>query len=106
MSSIGRTSPRSSRKQQIEAELRFHRAEHHPLTADGERYVPHRFRDGLYRVANPALGRTKHHAANQIAITADEIAGYLQKGLLRGEISGQVNLVAASEINASIILRS
>ena len=57
----------------------------------------------MYRVADPALGRTKHHAANQIAITAEEIAGYLQKGFLlrmRGEISGQVNLIAASEIKA------
>jgi hypothetical protein len=55
----------------------------------------------MYRVADPALGRTKHHAANQIAITAEEIGGYLQKGFLlrmRGEISGQVNLIAASEI--------
>lgn len=71
------------------------------VAADGERFVPHRFRDGMYRVANPALGPTKHHAANQIAITADEIGGYLKRGYLlrmRGQISGQVNLVAASEI--------
>jgi hypothetical protein len=57
----------------------------------------------MYRVADPALGRTKHHAANQIAITAEEIGGYLQKGFLlrmRGEISGQVNLIAVSEIKA------
>jgi hypothetical protein len=57
----------------------------------------------MYRVANPALGRTKHHATNQIAITAEEIAGYLRKGFLlrmRGEISAQVNLIAASEIKA------
>jgi hypothetical protein len=57
----------------------------------------------MYRVADPALGRTKHHAANQIAITAEEIGGHLRKGFLlrmRGEISGQVNLIAASEIKA------
>jgi hypothetical protein len=57
----------------------------------------------MYRVADPALGRTKHHAANQIAITVEEIASYLQKGFLlrmRGEISGQANLIAASEIRA------
>ncbi len=71
------------------------------IAQDGERFTPHCYRDGLYRVANPALGRTKHHAANQIAIRADEIGAYLQKGFLlrmRGEISGQVNLIAASKI--------
>lgn len=63
--------------------------------------MPHRFGDGLYRVANPTLGRTKHHSANQIAIRADEIASYLAKGFLlrmRGEDKGQVNLIAAAEI--------
>lgn len=68
---------------------------------DGERYIPHRFRDGFYRMADPALGRVKHHAANQIAVRGYEIEGYLQKGFLlrmRGEVSGQVNLISASEI--------
>jgi hypothetical protein len=58
----------------------------------------------MYRVADPALGRTKHHAANQIAVTAAEIGDYLNRGFLlrmRGEISGQVNLIAASEIKAT-----
>ncbi len=71
------------------------------VTADGERYVPHRFRDGLFRVADPALGPIKHHAHNQIAVREEEIADYLRRGFLlrmRGEISGQVNLIAASEI--------
>ncbi|ODT21118.1 MAG: hypothetical protein ABS35_18275 [Kaistia sp. SCN 65-12] len=71
------------------------------ISLDGERYVPHSFRDGLYRVADPALGRVKHHAENQIAIRGDEIEDYLRRGFLlrmRGEISGQVNLIAASEI--------
>jgi hypothetical protein len=70
----------------------------------GERFVPHRFSDGMFRVADPTLGRTKHHAANQIAIRTDEIAAYLKRGFLlrmRGERSGQVNLIAASEIVAS-----
>ncbi|MFC6775387.1 hypothetical protein [Methylobacterium gregans] len=43
----------------------------------------------------------KHHAANQIAARDDEIAAYLQRGFLlrmRGELSGQVNLIAAGEI--------
>lgn len=71
------------------------------ISADGERYVAHRFRDGFYRMANPALGRVKHHAANQLSVDINEIAGYLEKGYLlrmRGETSGQVNLIAASEI--------
>jgi hypothetical protein len=59
----------------------------------------------MYRVADPALGRTKHHAANQIAITVEEIGAYIKAGYLlrmRGEASGQVNLVAASEIKEII----
>ena len=71
------------------------------IAEDGERYVPHRFRDGLYRMADPALGRVKHHAANQIAVRGHEIEEYLQKGFLlrmRGEVSVQGNLISASEI--------
>ena len=52
-------------------------------------------------MANPALGRTKHHAANQLSVDINEILGYLEKGYLlrmRGETSKQVNLIAASEI--------
>jgi hypothetical protein len=52
-------------------------------------------------MANPALGRIKHHSANQLSVDINEIAEYLNKGYLlrmRGEISKQVNLVAASEI--------
>lgn len=70
-------------------------------SADGERYVAHRFRDGFYRMADPALGRVKHHSANQLLVEINEIAGYLEKGYplrMRGETSGQVNLIAASEI--------
>lgn len=70
-------------------------------SGNGERFFPHRFRDGLYRVADPSLGPEKHHATNQIAVRADEIASYLQRGFLlrmRGEASGQVNLIAASRI--------
>lgn len=66
--------------------------------------MPHRFRDGMYRVADPALGATKHHAANQIAIREDEIQNFLDKGFLlrmKGEMSGQVNLIASSEIKVA-----
>lgn len=74
------------------------------IAFDGERYVPHTFRDGLYRVADPALGKVKHHAKNQIAVREEEIERYLRRGFLlrmRGEVSGQVNLIAASEITIS-----
>jgi hypothetical protein len=71
------------------------------ISADGERYFAHRFGDGRYRMANPALGRIKHHSTNQLSVDINEIIGYLKKGYLlrmRGETSKQVNLVAASEI--------
>lgn len=63
--------------------------------------MPHRFGDGFFRMADPAHGRVKHHAANQIAVRDDEISAYLQRGFLlrmRGERKGQVNLIAAAEI--------
>ncbi|CAN7216043.1 hypothetical protein LJR009_000673 [Bosea sp. LjRoot9] len=71
------------------------------VAPDGERFWPHCFADGLYRVADPSLGRVKHHAANQIGVTEQEIADYLRRGYLlrmRGEASKQVNLIAAAEI--------
>lgn len=71
------------------------------ITADGERYVAHLFKDGYYRMANPSLGRTKHHAENQLAVTLDEISEYLSRGYLlrmRSESSKQVNLISPSEI--------
>lgn len=52
-------------------------------------------------MADPSLGRIKHHSANQLAVEVNEILGYLEKGYslrMRGETSKQVNLIAASEI--------
>jgi hypothetical protein len=71
------------------------------ISPDGERYVAHLFKDGLYRIADPALGRKKHHAQNQLAVTLQEIGGYLSRGYLlrmRGELSKQVNLISATEV--------
>jgi Glu-tRNA(Gln) amidotransferase subunit E-like FAD-binding protein len=51
------------------------------------------------------ISRLKHHAANQIAVRADEIAEYLRKGYLlrmRGEVSGQVNLISPAEIKREV----
>jgi hypothetical protein len=80
----------------LQVETNFER-----VAADGERYLPHCFSDGFYRVADPSLGRTKHHAANQILIRAEEIENFLKKGFLlrmRGNIRGQVNLISAAEV--------
>lgn len=71
------------------------------IRSNGERYVPHRYKDGLYRVADPAKGKVKHHSANQIAIREEEIVDYLRKGFglrMKGERSGQSNLIPASNI--------
>lgn len=71
------------------------------IAPDGELFRPHRFADGFYRVADPALGRIKHHAAYQISIAVEDIPNYLMRGYLlrmRGERRGQVNLIAAAEI--------
>lgn len=71
------------------------------LSPDSELFLAHRYEDGLYRVANPALGPKKHHTANQISVDIGEIAGYLKRGYLlrmRGEKSNQVNLISPSEI--------
>lgn len=71
------------------------------IAPNGERYVAHRFKDGRYRMANPALGRKKHHADHQLAVTLEEISEYLRRGYLlrmRGDQSKQVNLIAAAEI--------
>jgi hypothetical protein len=71
------------------------------IAPNGERYFPHVFGDGMFRVADPAKGPKKHHANNQIAVSGQEIAKYLREGFLlrmRGEVGGQVNLIAASEI--------
>lgn len=79
------------------------------VAGDGERFFAHRFRDGLFRVADPALGRTKHHSANQISLRADEVAAYLARGFLlrmRGERTGQVNLISADEIMCDVVLPS
>jgi hypothetical protein len=73
------------------------------FSSRGERYTEHRFADGFYRMADPKFGSAKHHTTNQLRISRGEISDYLNKGFhlrMRGEISGQVNLVAPSQIRA------
>ena len=71
----------------------------HPET--GELFHPCRYRDGLFRVADPSHGNEKHHRKNQISITEEEIADYVGRGFhlrMRGEISGQRNMIRPEEI--------
>jgi hypothetical protein len=71
------------------------------LAEDGELYRPHRYADGLYRVADPRMGKKKHHGENQIAVRGNDIEDYLRRGYLlrmKGERSGRVSLIAASKI--------
>ena len=71
------------------------------IARDSEQFIPHRFRDGLYRVADPALGPKKRHSKNQVVVSVHGIGPNLERGFLlrmRGERSGQVNLIAAAEI--------
>jgi hypothetical protein len=69
---------------------------------DGEIFTPHRYPNGLYRVADPALGDVKHHAKNQLSIRDDQIEDYLQRGFslrMKGDVTGKVNLIPPSEIS-------
>jgi hypothetical protein len=63
---------------------------YHPET--GELFVPHRYKDGRFRVADPSLGETKHHSKNQIAVPSmPELIKYVQRGFhvrMRGADSG------------------
>ena len=71
------------------------------IAPDGEIFSPHRYPNGLFRVADPALGDVKHHAKNQLSVREDQIESYLQQCFLlrmKGDVGGKVNLIAPSEI--------
>ena len=71
------------------------------IAPDGEIFSPHRYPNGLFLVADPALGDVKHHAKNQLSVREDQIESYLQQGFLlrmKGDVGGKVNLIAPSEI--------
>jgi len=69
----------------------------------GEVFLPHRYRDGRFRVADPKLSNKKHHAQNQIPVETEvELIGLIRNGFhcrMRGERSGEVNLVRPGEIS-------
>ncbi|MGL5168919.1 MAG: hypothetical protein ACRC9K_23815 [Afipia sp.] len=71
------------------------------IAPDGEIFSPHRYPNGLYRVADPALGDVKHHAKNQLSVREDQIESYLQRGFslrMKGDVANKVNLISPSEI--------
>lgn len=78
---------------------------YHPKT--GEVFLPHRYKDGGYRVADPSLGETKHHSKNQIAVPSMlELVQYARRGFyvrMRGVDNGQINLVRPEDIDLSNI---
>lgn len=71
----------------------------------GELFIPHRFKDEMFRVSDPDSGRTRHHSKNQIPVATEaELADYIRRGFavrMRGTKSQQVNLVKADEISLS-----
>jgi hypothetical protein len=72
----------------------------HPTT--GEVFVPHRFGDGCFQLADPRLGRIKHHAQNAIRVSTEtEAAAYVRRGFslrMRGKDTNKVNLIIAENI--------
>jgi archaeosine-15-forming tRNA-guanine transglycosylase len=72
----------------------------HPTT--GEVFVPHRFGDGKFQLADPRLGRIQHHAQNAIRVSTEtEAADYVRRGYslrMRGMDTSKVNLITASNI--------
>jgi hypothetical protein len=61
----------------------------------------------MYRVADPAFGKIKHHSNNQIPVETDEeLLDHVRRGFhvrMRGVESGQINLIAPDEINRTAV---
>lgn len=72
----------------------------HPVTK--EVFVPHRYGDGTFRLADPRLGREHHHVRNAIFVKSEtEAAGLVKRGYslrMRGLDTGSINLIVASNI--------
>ena len=68
----------------------------------GELFVEHRYRDGLFRLGNPALGNKKHHKGNQVAVrTEEEVARLVTEGYwlrMKGQDTGAVSLIPPCQI--------
>lgn len=72
----------------------------HPDT--GEVFVPHRYSDGAFKLADPRLGRIQHHSINAIRVSTEtEAADYIRRGFslrMRGRDTNKVNLITAHNI--------
>jgi len=68
----------------------------------GELFLPHRFSDGCFRVADRRLGKTKHHSKNQIAVRDEEnLIAFIRCGYpcrMRGQLGKKINLIRPEEI--------
>lgn len=72
----------------------------HPVTK--EVFVPHRYGDGTFRLADPRLGRERHHLRNAVCVrTETEAMALVRQGYalrMRGLDTGSINLIASSQI--------
>ena len=72
----------------------------------GEIYVPHKFKDGKYRVADPRLGKDKKLSKNQIPVPIiEKLKDYWRRGFhvrMQGETTKQSNLISPEEIKLSL----
>lgn len=72
------------------------------LRKTGEQYVPHRYEDGRFRVADPTLGAAKKLKENQILVeTQGELVSYTRRGFhvrMSGERNRQPNLISSEHI--------
>jgi hypothetical protein len=68
----------------------------------GELYLPYRYADGCFHMADPARGAVKHHAKNVIRVAnEDDLTDHLRKGLhlrMIGTMTGQKNLISPKSI--------
>ena len=68
-----------------------------------ERYLPDPDARGLFELADPKLGKDKHHKKNAIFASSESAALHLVRSYgfslrMRGYLTGQRNLISASEI--------
>ncbi|KRB16395.1 hypothetical protein ASD99_08490 [Mesorhizobium sp. Root695] len=72
----------------------------HPVT--GELFLPYRYQDGKFRVADPRHGAVKHHAELQIAVeTEEELDAYARRRFhvrMQGVRGKKVSLISPQEI--------
>ncbi|GAB4368485.1 MAG: hypothetical protein Kow00114_27750 [Kiloniellaceae bacterium] len=67
-----------------------------------EEFVPYRYRDGSFRLADPSAGAEKHHAKNAIKVYDEtELKGYIDKGYhlrMEGLDTGHKSLISPKSI--------